>query len=93
MDKNVHSNKDIPKINNTTTNTIKEFDPVDLVAEKYIDLRTMQEGKPVYPTTKDYEAIAQIIARTVPPVQIIKLLEQCFQEYTKRNPKGCIKAF
>jgi DNA-binding PadR family transcriptional regulator len=92
VDKNVHSNKDITKINNTT-NTIKEFDPVDLVAEKYIDLRTVQEGKVVYPTTKDYEAIAQIIARAVPPVQIIKLLEQCFEEYTNRNPKGCIKAF
>ncbi|WP_256241932.1 helix-turn-helix domain-containing protein [Bacillus sp. V3B] len=92
VDKNVHSNKDITKINNTTTNT-KEIDPVDLIAEKYIDLRTMQEGKVVYPTTKDYEAIAQIIARAVPPVQIIKLLEQCFEEYKKRNPKGSIKAF
>lgn len=92
VDKNVHSNKDITEINNTT-NTIKEFDPVDLVAEKYIDLRTMQEGKVVYPTTKDYEAIAQIIARAVPPVQIIKLLEQCFEDYTKRNPNGSIKAF
>lgn len=91
-DKNVHSNKDITKINNTTTIS-KESDPVDLIAEKYIDLRTMQEGKTVYPTTKDYEAIAQIIARAVPPVQIIKLLEQCFEEYKQRNPRGSIKAF
>jgi len=90
-DKNVRCNKDITEINKNTTT--KENDPIDLIAEKYIDLRTMQEGKAVYPTTKDYEAIAQIIARAVPPVQIIKLLEQCFEEYNKRNPNGSIKAF
>jgi len=93
VDRSVQSNKDIIKDLNTTTITTKENDPVDLVAERYIDLRTAQEGKVVYPTTKDYEAIAQIIARAVPPVQIIKLLEQCFDEYSKRNPNGSIKAF
>lgn len=92
-DKSVQSNKDIINNFSTTTITNMDSDPIDLIAEKYIDLRTIQEGKKVYPTTKDYEAIAQIIARAVPPVQIIKLLEQCFEEYQQRNPNGSIKAF
>lgn len=92
-DKNVQSNKDIIKDLSTTTNTSKESDPVDLIAERYVELRTIQEGKIVFPSQKDYEAIAQIIARAVPPVQIIELLEQCFTEYIQRNPNGSIKAF
>ncbi|MCM3395938.1 hypothetical protein [Cytobacillus oceanisediminis] len=77
---------------------IKEFntstkDPVDVIAEKFIDLRTAAEGRSVYPTTKDYEAIARIVARGMPLPQTIKLLEQCFAEYEERQPNGAIKAF
>lgn len=90
-DKNVQSNKDITKINNITITTNK--DAVDLIAQKYADLRTIDEGRPVYPSVKDYDAIAQIIARALPPVQIIELLEQCFNDYKQRNPNGRIKAF
>jgi DNA-binding Lrp family transcriptional regulator len=32
-------------------------DPVDVIAERFIDLRTAAEGRSVYPTTKDYEAM------------------------------------
>ena len=73
---------------NTTTK-----DPVDVIAEKFIDLRTVAEGRSVYPTTKDYEAIARIVARGMPLPQTIKLLEQCFAEYKERQPNGAIKAF
>ncbi|WP_282140299.1 hypothetical protein [Cytobacillus oceanisediminis] len=68
-------------------------DPVDVIAEKFIDLRTAAEGRSVYPTTKDYEAIARIVARGMPLPQTIKLLEQCFAEYKERQPNGAIKAF
>ncbi|MCS0652010.1 hypothetical protein [Cytobacillus firmus] len=68
-------------------------DPVDVIAEKFIDLRTAAEGRSVYPTTKDYEAIARIVARGMPLPQTIRLLEQCFAEYKERQPNGAIKAF
>jgi DNA-binding MarR family transcriptional regulator len=58
-DKNVQSNKDITKINNKTTT--KEIDQVDAIANRFADLRTIQEGRPTYPNTKDYKAIAQIV--------------------------------
>lgn len=90
-DKSVQSNKDI--INTTITTTNKDIDPVDAIAEKFIDLRTIQEGRPVYPNAKDYEAIARIVARGMPLPQTIKLLEQCFSEYAEREPNGSIKAF
>lgn len=93
VDKNVHSNKDITKINNNTTNTTNKDDPVDILADRFIDLRTLQEGRSVYPATKDYEAIARIVARGIPLPQTIKLLEQCFEEYKERYPDGAIKAF
>jgi DNA-binding transcriptional regulator YhcF (GntR family) len=93
VDKSVHSNKDITKINNTTITITKENDPVDIIAERFIELRTIQEGRSVYPTTKDYEAIARIVARGMPLPQTIKLLEQCFAEYKERQPNGAIKAF
>lgn len=66
---------------------------MDVIAEKFIDLRTAAEGRSVYPTTKDYEAIARIVARGMPLPQTIKLLEQCFAEYKERQPNGAIKAF
>ncbi|EFV79301.1 hypothetical protein HMPREF1013_00217 [Bacillus sp. 2_A_57_CT2] len=77
----------IKKLNTSTK------DPVDVIAEKFIDLRTAAEGRSVYPTTKDYEAIARIVARGMPLPQTIKLLEQCFAEYKERQPNGAIKAF
>ncbi|OHX39208.1 HTH domain-containing protein [Cytobacillus oceanisediminis] len=93
VDKSVHSNKDITKINNTTITITKENDPVDIIAERFIELRTMLEGRTAYPSTKDYEAIARIVARGMPLPQTIKLLEQCFEEYRERQPDGAIKAF
>ncbi|MCU9614118.1 hypothetical protein OEV98_11155 [Caldibacillus lycopersici] len=92
-DKNVHSNKDITKINNNTTTATKKSDPIDLIADRYTDLRTIQEGKPTYPKPQDFEAIAQIVAQGVPPSRTIELLEQCFKVFEVRNPKGKIKSF
>ena len=93
VEENFRSNKDIIK-DLTTTITTKE-DPVDIIAEKYTSLRTIQEGRQVYPTVKDYEAIAQIVARGMPLPQTIELLEQCFKDYEERrsNPHERIKAF
>lgn len=84
-------NQDIQDIN-TTTST-RADDPVDLIAERFRELRMIQEGREVYPTVKDYEAITRIVARGMPLPQTIKLLEQCFTEYHQRDPNGAIKAF
>jgi hypothetical protein len=78
---------------NTTITITKENNPVDIIAERFIELRTIQEGRSVNPTTKDYEAIARIVARGMPLPQTIKLLEQCFAEYKERQPNVAIKAF
>lgn len=91
LDKNVHSNKDITKIYiNTTTDT---KDDIDLIADSFAALRTIQEGKIIHPNSKDYEAIAQIVAQGVPISRTIELLEQCFKEYGERNPAGKISSF
>lgn len=94
VDKSVHSNKDITKIlNNTTTVTKKEPDSIDLIADRFAELRTAQEGRVIYPSAKDYQVIAQIVAQGVPFSQTIELLERCFKEFEEREPKGKIKAF
>lgn len=92
-DKNVRSNKDITKINSTTTATTKETDSIDLIANRFADLRSAQEGRTVYPKPQDYQVIAQIVAQGVPPSRTIELLEQCFREFEQREPNGKIKAF
>jgi len=94
-DKNVHSNKDITKIyiNTTATTTKEESDEIDLIANRFAELRSMQEGKPVYPKITDYEAIAQIVAQGVPVSRTIELLDQCFKDYEIRNPGGKINSF
>jgi DNA-binding transcriptional regulator YhcF (GntR family) len=94
-DKNVHSNKDITKIyiNTTATTTKEEPDEIDLIANRFAELRSMQEGKPVYPKFTDYEAIAQIVAQGVPVSRTIELLDQCFKDYEIRNPGGKINSF
>ncbi|GAK12216.1 hypothetical protein [Geomicrobium sp. JCM 19039] len=66
---------------------------VDAIAERYADLRTMQEGKEIYPSISDYYAIAQVVARGIPLPQTIKWLDQCFEEYQERDPNGAIKSF
>lgn len=91
-DKSVQSNKDIISTTITTTKN-NNADPVDAIAERFCELRLIQEGREVYPTVKDYEAIARIVARGMPLPQTIKLLDQCFAEYKEREPKGAIKAF
>lgn len=102
-DKNVHSNKDITKINNTTITTTKntannhkeegQKDAVDLIAERYIDLLTIQNGRPSYPTIEDYQAIVQVVVPGIPVSQTIELLDQCFEDFKKRKPNGRIKSF
>lgn len=95
-DKNVHSNKDITKIyiNTTTVTTTKDDpDPIDIIADRYAALRTAQLGKEVYPSAKDYEAIAQIVAQGVPVSQTIEWLEQCFKDFEQRNKGGTINSF
>src|SRR5690606_39402439 len=101
-DKNVHSNKDITKINNTTITTTKntannhqeegQKDAVDLIAERYIDLLTIQNGRPSYPTIEDYQAIVQVVVPGIPVSQTIELLDQCFEDFKKRKPNGRIKS-
>lgn len=90
-DRNVQSNKDII----STSTTITKNDDVDKIAERFIELRSAEEGREVYPTARDYEAIAQIVARGMPLPQTIELLEQCFHEYEerRRSPDEMIKAF
>nr|BDD46681.1 phage-like element PBSX protein XkdB [Bacillales bacterium] len=90
-DKNVHSNKDITEdiINITDDNK----DPIDFIADRFKDLKTIQAGKPSYPTAKDYEAIAQIVVLGVPLPITIKLLEQCFEDFKRNNPKKTITSF
>lgn len=90
-DKNVHSNKDITKINNNTTTDNK--DPVDIIAERFADLKTIQDGRPSYPSAEDYRVIAQVVVQGVSVSQTIKLLEQCFEDFKKRKPNGKISSF
>lgn len=94
-DKNVQSNKDILKIYKTTTTTNESDDPIDAIANRFADLRSIQEGRPTYPNTKDYQAIAQIVARGMPLSQTIELLEQCFKDFEERreSPDERIKVF
>ena len=92
-DINVSSNKDITEINKKHTTTITKTDPVDLIAGRFADLRSIQEGRPIFPNAKDYPVIAQIVAQGVPVSRTIELLEQCFREFGERDPHGKIKAF
>ncbi|MBU9711098.1 hypothetical protein [Evansella tamaricis] len=68
-------------------------DPIDLIANRFTDLKTMQSGRPSYPNQKDYQAIAQIVARGVPTSQTIELLDRCFDDFNKRNPGESITSF
>jgi DNA-binding transcriptional regulator YhcF (GntR family) len=91
-DKNVRSNKDITKINNITTNTDNK-DPIDLIAERFADLKTIQYGRPSYPSAEDYQVIAQIVVQGVSVSRTIELLEQCFKDFRERKPNGKITSF
>jgi DNA-binding transcriptional regulator YhcF (GntR family) len=90
-DINVLSNKDIIKINNTTTVTNK--DSVDLIADRFADLKTMQQGRPSYPSAEDYQEIVQVVVRGVSVSQTIEFLEQCFNDFQARKPNGKITSF
>jgi DNA-binding transcriptional regulator YhcF (GntR family) len=90
-DKNVQSNKDITEDIINTNNTNK--DPIDIIAERFTDLKTIQKGEDSYPTARDYEAIARIVSLGVPISITIKLLEQCFGDYKKDQPNGLINSF
>lgn len=91
VDKSVHSNKDITEdITNTITT---KNDPVDLIAERFADLKTIQDGRPSYPSIEDYEAIVQVVVPGVSVSQTIELLDQCFDDFKKRKPNGRIASF
>ncbi|MBM7634042.1 hypothetical protein [Geomicrobium sediminis] len=77
----------------TNTHETNSNHDVDKIAERYADLRTAQEGKEIYPSISDYDAIAQVVARGIPLPQTIKWLDQCFEEYRERDPNGAIKSF
>ncbi|BAQ11344.1 hypothetical protein OXB_2873 [Bacillus sp. OxB-1] len=81
------------KVNQDITTTTQSGDPVDVIADRFCDLRLIHEGRESRPTVKDYEAIARIVARGIPLPQTIELLDQCFAEYRERQPNGAIKAF
>ncbi|MCY8399549.1 phage portal protein [Bacillus haynesii] len=89
-DKLVQSNKDITQIN-----TKHNMSSIKTIAERFAALRSLQEGKPVHPSSKDYQAIARIVARGVSLPQTIKWLEQCFEEYEtrRRSRHETIKVF
>ncbi|MEC0623723.1 phage portal protein, partial [Staphylococcus warneri] len=53
-DKLVQSNKDITQIN-----TKHNMSSIKTIAERFAALRSLQEGKPVHPSSKDYQAIAR----------------------------------
>jgi predicted transcriptional regulator len=93
-DKNVQSNKDILKdISKDINTTTDKKDAVDLIAERFIDLKTIQDGRASYPTTEDYQVIAQVVVQGVSVSQTIELLDQCFRDFKKRKPYGKIKTF
>lgn len=86
----VQSNKDITQIN-----TKHNMTSIKTIADRFAALRSLQEGKPVHPSSKDYQAIARIVARGVSLPQTIKWLEQCFEEYEarRRSRHETIKVF
>lgn len=95
-DKNVHSNKDIIKINNYTAATTinnNSQDEIDRIAEYFAALKTAQKGRPCHPTARDYSAIKRVVAAGVPIPTTIRLLEQCFIEHGNREPSGAIESF
>lgn len=92
-DKNVHSNKDITKDIINTNAITKEHDDIDTIAERFKDLKTAQQGRESYIQARDYQAIARIVALGVPTSITIKLLEQCFKEYSADNDSGAIHSF
>lgn len=88
-DTDVRSDKD-----NTNINTAAA-DAVDHIAKRFTQLRSAQEGRTVYPSSRDYQAIARIVAIGVPVTQTIKWLEECFQAFENRRTAASetIKAF
>lgn len=89
--KNDKNNKESVVVVNTQAEN--EIDDVDLIANRFADLKTMQQGRVCYPNTKDYQAITRIVTQGVPTSQTIKLLEQCFEEYETNNPGESIHSF
>lgn len=92
-DKSVASNKDITKINKNTITVTNKADPVDVIADRFADLKTIQDGRPAYPSAEDFQVISQIVVQGVSVSQTIELLEQCFREFKERKPNGKISSF
>ncbi|KIL45737.1 hypothetical protein [Jeotgalibacillus soli] len=88
--KNVKNVKNVKKDKNVINTT---EDSVDLIAQRFADLKTIQTGRPSHPSTEDYQAIVQIVVRGVSVSQTIELLEQCFKEFEERKPNGKITSF
>lgn len=90
----VQDKEDRSNIDKTKTYTAAA-DAVDHIAKRFTQLRSAQEGRTVYPSSRDYQAIARIVAIGVPVTQTIKWLEECFQAFENRRTAASetIKAF
>jgi DNA-binding transcriptional regulator YhcF (GntR family) len=91
-DKNVQSNKDTTVDSTKDITTTDKKDAIDIIADRFRDLKTAQVGRKSYPTAEDYHVIAQIVADEVPLLTTIELLDQCFREYDQKK-RGKINTF
>ncbi len=87
-DKNVRREIDITK-NHTAEETIND------IAAHFIRLRSAQEGRSVYPSPRDYQAIARIVSLGASAQEAIKWLGECFTAFEQRRTSSAetIKAF
>ncbi|KXZ13401.1 phage portal protein [Bacillus nakamurai] len=87
-DKNVRSDIDITKDNTAE-------DEINKIAGHFIRLRSAQEGRRVYASSRDYQAIARIVSRGVSAHEAIKWLGECFTAFEHRRTSSTetIKAF
>ncbi|MBW7976162.1 phage portal protein [Bacillus velezensis] len=87
-DKNVRREIDIT-INHTAEEAIND------IAAHFIRLRSAQEGRSVYPSPRDYQAIARIVSLGASAQEAIKWLGECFTAFEQRRTSSAetIKAF
>ncbi len=87
-DKNVRREIDITK-NHTAEEAIND------IAAHFIRLRSAQEGRSVYPSPRDYQAIARIVSLGASAQEAIKWLGECFTAFEQRRTSSAetIKAF
>lgn len=87
-DKSVRSDIDI-------TNDHTAEDEINEIAGCFIRLRSAQEGRSVYASSRDYQAIARIVSRGVSAPEAIKWLGECFTAFEHRRTSSAetIKSF